>query len=257
MFSVEFLGTGTSTGVPMIACDCAVCRSPDPRDKRLRPSILIRADTGNILVDTTPDFRTQMLRAGIERIDGVLITHAHADHIFGLDDIRQFNWRQGRPMPIYSTAGTLDHLRRVFDYCFRETQAGGGKPQLELVEIRPGEAFPLAKRTILPLTVWHGQMPVLAFVIDGAFGYVTDVNRIPAESYAALRGLDSLVIGTVRHEPHPSHFGLQEALDALADLAPRRGFLTHLSHHFGHEAVSKTLPQTVALAHDGLVVPIA
>lgn len=251
-FVVEFLGSGTSTGVPVIGCDCPVCRSPDPRDKRLRPSILILGPQGNVLIDTTPDMRTQMLRAGIDRVDAVLLTHTHADHLFGMDDIRQFNFRSQAPMPVHGTAATLEHVRRVFDYCFKETQAGGGKPQLQLEEICPYEPFLAAGRTITPLVHLHGELPVLGFVVDRRLAYVTDVSAIPERTLTHLRGLDTLVLGTVRFEPHPTHFCLEEALDVVAQLAPRRAYFTHLSHHFGHAAVSATLPPGVALAHDGL-----
>lgn len=255
--SVTFLGTGTSTGIPMIGCDCAVCASPNPRDKRMRPSIVVATAAANrILVDTTPEMRIQMLRAGIERIDGVLMTHTHADHIFGMDDIRQFNWRHGREMPILGEASTLAHLRRVFEYCFVETQKGGGKPQLALEEIRPYEPFDLLGVTITPLVVLHGRLPVLAFKFGESFAYVTDVSSIPDETRPYLRGLDTLILGTVRFEPHPTHFGLYQALDEVADLAPRQTYFTHLSHHFDHDAVSAQLPPGVALGYDGLTFPI-
>lgn len=255
--SVTFLGTGTSTGIPMIGCDCAVCTSPDPRNRRLRPSIVVGvSDDGgnprNLLVDTTPEMRLQMLANNIGRVEAVLMTHTHADHIFGMDDIRQFNFRHRMPMPIYGTAGTLDHLRRVFDYCFQETQMGGGKPQLELREIRAGEPLTLCGLSVLPLTVLHGTLPVLAFRFGTRFAYVTDVNAIPDAARPYLRGLDTLVLGTVRYEPHATHFGLYQALDEVADLAPRRAYFTHLSHHFDHEKVNAELPGNVELAYDGL-----
>lgn len=262
-FSITFLGTGTSTGVPMIGCDCAVCLSGNPRDKRMRPSILVEVaqedgseEPRRILVDTTPEMRLQMLRAGIGKIDAVLMTHNHADHIFGMDDIRQFNWRHGLAMPIYGDAHTLAHLRRVFEYCFVETQKGGGKPQLVLEEIRPYEPFSVCGLTITPLIVLHGKTPVIAYKFGQFFTYVTDVSHIPDETRPHLRGLDALVLGTVRFDPHPTHFGLYQALDEIADLAPRRAYLTHLSHHFSHDAVNATLPPGVALAHDGLTIRI-
>jgi phosphoribosyl 1,2-cyclic phosphate phosphodiesterase len=259
--TVNFLGTGTSTGVPMIGCDCAVCASPDPRDKRMRPSILVEVPapdggTKRLLVDTTPEMRVQMLRAGVRRIEAALITHTHADHIFGLDDIRQFNFRWGMDMPVYGTEPTLAHLRRVFDYCFLDTQAGGGKPRLVLTPFEPYVPFDLFGVTVTPLIVLHGSLPVVTFKFGAGFAYVTDVSKIPDETRPHLRGLDTLVVGTVRYEPHPSHFSLGEALAEIADLAPRQAYLTHLSHYFGHEKVSADLPPGVALAHDGLTVRI-
>ena len=257
-FHVTFLGTGTSTGIPMIGCDCAVCTSSNPKNKRMRPSIVVETegdetgDTRRLLVDAGPEMRLQMLANGIPRVEAVLITHTHADHIFGMDDIRQFNFRSGEVMPIYGTAPALDHLRRVFDYCFMETQAGGGKPRLELREIRAGEPFRLLGLEILPLSVLHGRLPVLAFRFGGQFAYVTDVSSIPDETRPHLRGLDTLVLGTVRYEPHATHFGLWQAVEEVADLAPRRAYFTHLSHHFDHDTVNAELPPHIRLAHDGL-----
>lgn len=251
-FTVEFLGTGTSTGIPLIGCGCAVCRSPDPRDKRLRPSIVVSAPGGTLLVDTTPDMRTQMLRAGIETVDAVLLTHPHADHLMGLDDLRQFNFRSGRPIPLYAAPETLTQVRRAFDYCFKETPAGGGKPQLTLHALRPGERLQLCGLSILPVTVLHGTLPILSFIVEGRFGYVTDVSRIPPETRPHLHGLAALVLGVVRHEPHPTHFSLGEALDEIRQFAPARAYLTHLSHHLGHASTGASLPPAVALAHDGL-----
>lgn len=257
-FSVTFLGTGTSTGIPMIGCDCSVCTSPDPRNKRMRPSIVVSVDgengKQNLLVDTTPEMRLQMLRAGIGRIEAVLMTHTHADHIFGMDDIRQFNFRHKMTMPIHGTSDTLGHLRRVFDYCFQETQSGGGKPQLELREIRPFEPFRLLHVDVMPIMVLHGNLPVVAYKFGPSFAYVTDVSNIPDQARAHLQNLDTLVLGTVRHEPHPTHFGLYQAIEEVAALAPRRAFFTHLSHHFDHDQVSRELPPSIALAHDGLIL---
>ena len=254
--TVTFLGTGTSTGIPMIGCDCAVCTSANPKDQRMRPSIVVTVETEegskNLLVDTTPEMRLQMLRANIGRVEAVLMTHTHADHIFGMDDIRQFNFRHKMTMPIHGTAVTLDLLQRVFSYCFMDTQTGGGKPQLELREIEAGKPLHLLGLEILPLTVLHGSLPVLAFKFGPSFAYVTDVSKIPDETRPYLRGLDTLILGTVRYDPHPTHFGLYQALDEIADLAPRQAYLTHLSHHFEHDKLLAELPPNVAPAYDGL-----
>lgn len=259
--TVTFLGSGTSTGVPMIGCDCDVCLSPDPRDKRMRPSILVTVHAPgdaprHILVDTTPEMRVQALRAGIERVDAVLITHTHADHIFGMDDIRQFNWRHKTSMSVYGTEETLGGLRRVFDYCFQETQVGGGKPQLVLEAFTPFQSFDLLGLTITPLTVLHGRMPVTAFKFGDRFAYVTDVSTIPEETRPHLRGLDTLILGAVRYEPHPTHFTLGEAVEEAQGFRPRQAYLTHLSHHFGHAAVNADLPAGVNLGYDGLTFAI-
>ena len=223
----------------------------------MRPSILVTVPTDgegvqNILVDTTPEMRLQMLREGIGDVAAVLVTHNHADHILGMDDIRQFNFLHNRPMPIYSDAPTLDHLRMVFGYAFRETPKGGGKPQLNLSEVRPLVPLDVCGVTVLPLTVLHGQVPILAYKFGRNFAYVTDVKAIPTETRPHLRNLDTLILGCVRHVSHPTHFGLDEALAEIADLAPRRAYLTHLSHHFDHDATHLLLPPNVALGYDGL-----
>jgi phosphoribosyl 1,2-cyclic phosphate phosphodiesterase len=248
----------------MIGCRCAVCTSPDPKNRRTRPSIVVSVPNGdggdgagrNLLVDTTPEMRLQMLASDIRRVEGVLVTHTHADHIFGMDDIRQINFRYDILMPVYGTTDTLDRLASVFDYCFKETQTGGGKPKLALFPFEPYRPFDLCGVTVTPLTVFHGNLPVIAFKFGQRFAYVTDVSRIPDETRAHLRGLDSLVIGTVRYEPHPTHFGLYQALDEMADLAPRQGYFTHLSHHFDHATVEAELPPNIRLAYDGLQLKV-
>jgi phosphoribosyl 1,2-cyclic phosphate phosphodiesterase len=259
---VTFLGTGTSTGVPSIGCDCAVCHSPDPRDKRFRPSILVEVTGGpeagaTILVDTTPDMRTQVLRAGVGRVEAVLVTHPHADHIFGMDDIRQFNFRHARRMPVYAEPPTLDHLRRVFSYCFADSQEGGGKPQLDLESCAPFVPFTLCGVTVTPLTVYHGALAVTAFKFGERFAYVTDVSDVPDETRPHLVNLDALILGTVRYDPHPTHFGLHQALEEIALLRPRQAYLTHLSHLFHHATLSAELPAGVAPGYDGLRFAVA
>ena len=257
-FHVHVLGCGTSTGVPVIGCPCPICRSPDPRNKRLRPSLVVEISAPDeprprrLLLDTAPDMRTQMLRAGIDEIDAVLLTHPHADHLFGMDDLRQFNFRLGRAIPVYATENTLSHVRTVFSYVFRETQTGGGKPQLTLHPVAALEPFDLLGVTITPLLIWHGDTPVTAYKIGARFAYVTDVSRIPDETRPHLRGLDTLILGTVRYEPHPTHFGLWQALEEIADFAPRRAFLTHLGHHFDYETLQGETPAHVAPCYDGL-----
>jgi len=219
---------------------------PDPEGERPK----------RILVDTTPDMRTQVLRAGIGEIDAVLITHIHADHIFGMDDLRQFNFRMGREIPVYGTDATLAHIRNVFSYCFQETQAGGGKPQLTLHTIVPYEPFDLCGVTITPLIILHGSYPILAFKFGERFTYVTDVSGIPEETRPYLHGLDTLILGAVRYEPHPTHFGLAQALDEIAEFTPGRAFLTHLGHHFDYVTLNSETPAHVAPCRDGLIFTI-
>lgn len=254
---ILILGSGTSHGVPMIGCDCAVCRSDNPKNRRFRPSILVRNQGRTILVDTTPELRMQALTFDVRRVDAVLFTHTHADHIFGLDDIRRFNDLLDAEIPVYGDEGTLDDIRRIYPYIFKETQAGGGKPRLTLHSIPPEmELFGL---TIRSFYVLHGKLPVLAYRFEGIgeegvlrrVAYVTDVSHIPDEAKAHLQNLDLLLLDAVRFDPHPTHFGLYQALDAIAELQPRRALLTHLSHHFDHDAVNAQLPPNVELAYDG------
>ena len=185
-------------------------------------------------------------------MSAVLVTHNHADHILGMDDIRQFNFLHNRSMPIYSDAPTLAHLKMVFGYAFVETPTAGGKPKLDLEEVRPQEPINLCGVSVTPLTVLHGTVPILAYKFGRKFAYVTDVKTIPEATRPFLRNLDTLVVGCVRHATHPTHFGLDEALSEIADLAPRQAFLTHLSHHFDYEETRPLLPSNVALGYDGL-----
>jgi len=250
---VIILGSGTSHGVPMIGCDCAVCASPNPKNKRFRPSIAVQNEGKTILVDTTPELRMQALASGLNRVDAVLFTHTHADHIFGLDDLRRFNDLSGEEIPIYGDAGTLDDIRRIFRYVFIETQTGGGKPRLTL-HLVP-ESFELFGLRIEAFYVMHGQLPVLAYRFNN-FAYVTDVNFIPDAARARLHHLDLLILDAVRYKPHATHFGLYEALAVVEELKPRQALLTHLSHHFDHDTTNAELPPGVALAYDGQTIDL-
>ncbi|MES2459727.1 MAG: MBL fold metallo-hydrolase [Armatimonadota bacterium] len=261
--SVTFLGTGTSTGVPMIGCTCAVCTSSNPRNKRMRVSLVVGAanptegKTQNVLVDTTPEMRIQLLRENLDRVEAILMTHSHADHIFGMDDVRQINFRHNMVMPIFGSKATLDHIAHVFDYVFKVTQAGGGKPQLEL---KPLEALQAALMPngvqITPLPVFHGRLPIYSYKFGSSLAYLTDVSDIPDETMPYLYGLDTLILGAVRYEPHPTHFNLAQALEVIATVKPKRAFLTHLSHHFDHDTVNRELPPHVRLAYDGLTFTV-
>ncbi len=252
--NVTFLGTGTSTGVPVPTCACDVCRSTDPRDARLRPSVLLRWEGANVLVDTATDLRQQVLGQGLMDLDAVFYTHAHADHIFGLDDLRMFNWRRGGAIPVYGSAVTLAALRKTFWYVFEDVEAGGGKPLLDLHEV--GEPFPLLGRTVVPVPLQHGRLPILGYRIGG-FAYLTDVSAIPEASYVLLRDLDVLVLSALRHRPHPTHLHLGRALEEAARIGAARTLFTHLAHDISHAAVSRTLPPGVELAYDGLSLEIS
>jgi phosphoribosyl 1,2-cyclic phosphate phosphodiesterase len=250
------LGSGTSTGVPVLGCDCRVCTSSDPRNQRTRPSILLSLPRGNLIVDTTPEMRIQLLRERVGRVHAIAFTHHHADHLFGLDDARLFPKHVGGPVPVYCEAHTEEAIRRVFPYAFSEDAAripSGGVPQLRFERIAPGVAFEVLGQTILPVRLEHGRFQVLGFRL-GDLAYCTDVSRIPETSWPLLQGLDTLILDALRHEPHPTHFSLSEALEVIARLRPRRAYLTHLSHGFDHGPTESTLPPGVALAYDGLAL---
>jgi len=248
-----FLGTGTSTGVPMIGCDCPVCRSPDPRNQRTRPSVLFGLPGGNLLVDTAPEMRLQLIRAGVKSVHAIAYTHEHADHLFGLDDARLFPRHLGGPVPIYCEQRVEACIRNVFHYAFTEAggSASGFVPRLEFRRIEPGVPFQTLGQAIVPIRLEHGPFQVLGFRID-RLAYCTDVSRIPECSRALLEGLDVLVLDALRYEPHPTHFSLGQALEVIAELKPGRTYLTHISHGLDHGATNADLPAGVALAYDGL-----
>lgn len=250
---LTFLGTGTSTGVPSIACECETCLSTDSRDKRLRVSILIEHAGKTILVDTSSDFRQQALRAKIKYLDAVLITHCHVDHVFGLDDIRPLNFRYGA-IGVYANEIAWKDLRRIFQYIFNPTHFGGGLPQLIPHTVEPNAPFCIGEDlTITPLEVIHGKLPVIAYRFND-FAYVTDLKTIPPDSLERLLDLDVLVLDCVRIKAHSTHLCLEEALAYIEDLKPKRAFLTHLNHDIMHERDSHLLPDNVQFGYDELVV---
>ena len=246
---LKFLGTGTSTGVPILTCQCAVCTSSDPHDKRTRPSILLEYDGRAVLIDTTPDFRAQALREGMSRLDAVVYTHGHADHIMGLDETRVFYFRQQVPIPIYADARCMATLRATFAYIFDGKYPYGGVGKLDPHVIE--SAFDLWGLSFTPVTVLHGNLPILAFRFRNT-AYITDVSEIPEASIPLLEGLDTLILDALRPKPHPTHFSLDQAVAMVERLKPRRAFFTHIAHELGHEATNSTLPPHVQLAYDGL-----
>jgi phosphoribosyl 1,2-cyclic phosphate phosphodiesterase len=248
-----FLGTGTSVGIPMIGCDCAVCRSDDPRNQRYRCAVLIRTPRGNLLIDTPPELRLQLLRERVGRIHAVLYTHYHADHLFGLDDLRPVARLLGHPVPLYCTAEVEGKIRQAFAYAFgpaAEQLPAGMIPKLVFQRIT-AEPFRVLDEQVTPIPLLHAHFDVFGFRIDDV-AYCTDVNEIPRTSWPRLEGLRVLVLDALRPEPHPAHFGLDQALDVIAQFRPQQAYLTHMSHEIDHETVSRRLPPNVQLAHDGL-----
>ncbi|HYH87512.1 MAG TPA: MBL fold metallo-hydrolase [Pyrinomonadaceae bacterium] len=247
------LGTGTSTGVPSIGCECETCTSDDARDKRLRVSVLVEHDGQTVLIDTSSDFRQQALRQGIKHLDAVLITHCHADHIFGLDDIRPLNFRHGA-LGLYANERAWRDIRRIFQYIFEPSHFGGGLPQVVAHTVASGARFCLGPDfQITPIEVIHGRLPVMAYRFND-FAYATDLSEIPPASLDMLRGLDVLVLDCLRVRPHPTHLSLERSLAYVEELKPRRAYFTHIAHDIKHERDSRLLPPGVEWAYDGLVI---
>jgi phosphoribosyl 1,2-cyclic phosphate phosphodiesterase len=262
---ITLLGTGTSHGVPMIGCDCRVCRSADPRDRRTRPSILIEIlesttsseialAVRNVLVDTSTDLRAQALTHDVRRVDAILFTHSHADHVMGLDEVRRYNVLQQRPIPCFGDARTIADLRRTFAYVFEtDGAASGGIPQLLLFTV--AGPFCLGGIEFSPIPLMHGRRTILGYRI-GTFAYLTDCSRIPDESWPLLEGVRTLVLDALRERPHPTHFSVAEALEVVERLAPRRAYFTHICHDLSHAETCARLPAGVELAYDGLVLNV-
>lgn len=247
---VVVLGSGTSSGVPTIGCPCAVCHSPDPRDNRTRPSILIEHDGRNIVIDTTPDFRAQVLREHVGHLEAVLFTHAHADHILGFDDIRPFNGIQRARIPVYASQDTLDSLRRIFTYVFDNVNRNTFIPKIDTHD-HQGQPFDLFGLHVQPILLLHGGQPIYGYRV-GPFAYLTDHSTIPQESMDQLHGLDVLFLDALRYRPHPTHSTVEEALRNIERLQPKRAYFTHICHDLPHAATEATLPGNVRLAYDGL-----
>ena len=247
------LGTGTSYGVPIVACPCSVCHSADPRNRRFRCSVAVALPQGTLLIDTPPELRLACLRDGIHRIDAVALTHTHADHVMGMDDIRRFNDIKCGAIPILAEPRFLGDIRRIFAYVFTDGQEGGGKPKMELQAITPGQPVDVLGASVLPLRILHGELPITAYRI-GDFAYVTDVSEIPNGTMDRLRDLDILILGAIRDKPHATHFSIPQALDVVKELQPRRAFFTHMTHDVEYTELLSRLPDGVFPAYDGLVL---
>ncbi len=248
---VTVLGTGTSHGVPMIGCECPVCTSDDPHDRRTRCSIVVRCAGMTLLVDTTPELRLQCLAQRINHVDAVLFTHHHADHVMGLDDLRRFNHLKKGVLPIYGMPGTLDRLQGMFPYAFEtHIRTQSSKPDLTRHEI-DAETFRIGEAAITPIPLMHGHMPVLGFRF-GDFAYCTDCNHIPESSFTLLEGVTVLILDALRRRPHPTHFSLDEAVEASRRIGARQTYFTHIAHDLAHASTNAALPEGMKLAHDGL-----
>jgi len=252
---VYFLGTGTSQGIPVIGSNHPVCKSTDPKDKRLRVSVWISWDDFSFVIDCGPDFRQQMLISKCQKVDAILFTHEHSDHTAGLDDIRPFYFNQGA-IPVYGHQRVLDNLKKRFDYIFETENKYPGAPSVACHEVVNFESFILGSKTVVPINVFHGELQVFGYRI-GDFAYLTDVKSIAKEEMEKLKGIKVLVVNALRYEEHKTHFNLQEALDFIALVQPEKTYLTHISHLFGfHEVVQKSMPKNVYLAFDNLEIVI-
>ncbi len=249
MGTITFLGTGTSHGVPMIGCKCDVCLSSDPRDKRTRTSLLIEYRESRILIDAGIDLRQQALREGMDRLDAIVFTHTHADHVFGLDEVRRFNDLSTPTLPVYASRDSIEDIRRVFSYVFDSPKVHGGIPSIELIPVDT-EPFEAGELRMQPVPILHGARRILGFRF-GRVAYLTDCSGIPEESMALLEGLDLLILDALRDRPHPTHFSLEQACEAARKTGARRTLFVHMSHQLGHASTNARLPESMQLAYDG------
>jgi phosphoribosyl 1,2-cyclic phosphate phosphodiesterase len=251
---ITVLGSGTSVGVPTIGCHCDVCTSQDARDKRLRPSILVSFEDRNILIDTTPDLRTQALRARIDHLDAVIFTHSHADHLMGLDDVRPFNFRQKGQIPIFASPETMAAIQRCFQYIFDNGKKESNVPKLD-ARVLDGTSFDVFGMEFTPIPILHGSQTIYGFRF-GSAAYLTDHSEIPESSMEMLKGLDVLFLDALRYKPHPTHSTVERSIRTVDQLAPHRAFFTHICHDLGHQRAESMLPPHIRLAYDGLEIQV-
>lgn len=250
---ITLLGTGTSQGVPIINCDCPVCTSKNPKNRRMRSSVIIENSGNNILIDTSTDMRQQFLTYPFERIDAILYTHAHADHIFGLDELRRFNYIQNQVIPVFGDAFTINQIKRIFGYAFNEANLIPGIPNIRAYSV--DKEFDVDGTKIMPIPLLHGEDEILGYRI-GTFAYCTDVSRIPDSSYHLLCGLDVLIIGALRERKHSKHFTLDEAIAEAEKIQSKKTYLTHISHILDHDVHGNKLPVSCSFAYDGLIIEL-
>ncbi len=250
---ITFLGTGTSYGVPMVGCGCRVCTSDNPKNSRTRSSIIISAGEYNILIDAATELRIQCLKNSVKSLDAVLLTHSHADHVLGFDDLRHFNRARKDNIPVYGSQETVNNVYRMFSYAFREVSSNGSKPRVTLIPI--DGKLNLSGNEIIPVDVMHGQEKVTAYRFS-KFAYVTDVSQIPQDSAEKLKGLDLLIIAALRNTPHEKHFSVEQAIRVVSELKPKQTFFTHIAHEIEYEETNNTLPAGIKLAYDGLSVEV-
>jgi len=254
---IIFLGTGTSVGIPVIGCDCGVCQSSDPRNNRLRSSLYVVVDELHLVIDTSPDFRQQALRHRIPRVDAVLVTHSHADHIFGLDEVRRYNTLQNEVIPVYASDETVGDLRRIFNYIYVEAPPGTFRPRLEMIAV--ADSFRLGQVRVTPIPVIHGHVKTLGFRIDAgrhSLGYVPDCQEMPERSLALLQGLDVMILDALRHRPHATHLTVEGSVAVLQRIGARRSYLTHMCHDLDHAETQAILPAGIEVSWDGLTVEV-
>jgi phosphoribosyl 1,2-cyclic phosphate phosphodiesterase len=248
---IRMLGTGTSHGIPIVGCSCKTCTSDNPKNTRYRTSVQIQENDKTVIIDTPAEFRIRTIDYNIKEVHAVLLTHSHADHTAGLDDVRRYNEMLSAPMPLFADGQTLGDIKKRFDYIFKQTQEGGGKPRLELIKLEGGRSFSAAGIEFTAIKVKHGNIHILGFR-TGGFAFLTDVSAIPDESFELLKGLDILVLDALRIEKHPTHFNLEQAIEAAKKIGAKRTYFTHITHSLEYEETNKSLPDGMELAYDGL-----